>query len=180
MSDHKRSIVRRAGGFLLGYVTPWRSIKRTADSVAGSAERIGDAFKSAGDSMRAQRKRMKSNPPLTSEQLKMSPQELFLDFYERGAWSEAGLERNRGLYRQAKWACYVVAAATAIAAFWMIIAGGSLLLTFFVAPLLLIGSLVVVSRGAIEAWKQAQVELREVISFAQFMSRPDFFKRIFW
>lgn len=179
MTDPKKSILRRAGSGFVTYFTPWRSIARAADSVKTSAANIKDVAQGTRESMRAQHERIQAAKQiqLTPEQAAMTPAELFQDSYDRLGWTEEALARNRAQFRRAKWACMALGAFAFGSGVFMLLASTPLL-AFFVAPTLLVASLIIVSRGALEAWKQTQIELRSVANFKWFMSRPDFFKRL--
>lgn len=176
MTEPKKSIVRRAAG----YVLPWRAVSRTVGSVKDSLGRIGEAAHSARDAMRADHERIQTGKQvqLTPEQRRMTPIELFQDTYDRLGWTEEGLTRNRTQFRRAKWACMSLACLTFGSGLFMMWTSAHPLLAFIVAPTLLIAALIIVSRGALEGWKQAQIELRSVADFKWFMSLPDFFRRL--
>lgn len=167
-------------GTAIGYVLPWGSLKRSATSLKDSLERIGEAARDARDSMRADHERIQEakQVQLTAEQRRMTPAELFQDSYVRLGWTEEALTRNRTQFRRAKWACMVLAALAFGSGLFMLWTSTHPVLSFFVAPTLLIAALIIVSRGALEAWKQAQIELRSVADFKWFMSQPDFFRRL--
>lgn len=175
----KKSFVRSTGSFLLGYLTPWRSISRSAGSVKKSMDNIADAARDARESMKKEHERIQAakQVQLTPEQRRMSPSQLFEHYFEIHGWTEDGLQNNRIMFRRAKWACMFVAAVSLVGGLYMLTVPHPIL-AFFVAPTMMICSLIIGSRGALEAWKQAQVELRQVFDFKRFMSRGDFFKRL--
>jgi hypothetical protein len=164
----------------IGYLTPLGSITRSVSSVMDSLGRIGKAAQSARDAMRADHERIQAarQVQLTQEQRQMTPAELFQDSYDRLGWNEEALTRNRTQFRRAKWACMMLACLAFGSGLFMLWTSTHPILAFFVAPTLLIAALIIVSRGALEAWKQAQIELRSVADFKWFMSQPDFFKRL--
>ena len=176
MTEPKKSIVRRAAG----YVLPLRAVGRSVTSVMDSLGRIGKAAHSARDAMRADHERIQAakQNQLTPEQSRMTPAELFQDSYERFGWTEEALARNRTQFQRAKWACLTVSALAFVSGLLMMWMSEYPLLAFFVAPTLQISALFIASRGALEASKQAQIELRSVADFKWFMSQPDFFKRL--
>lgn len=179
MTEPKKSIVRRAGVFILGYLTPWRSISRSAASVSKSMGNIADAARAARDSMRAEHERIQAakQVQLTPEQLRMTPGERFADDVDRLGLSESDLAWRATQFRRAKWACMLLALVSLVAGLFMLTSAHPIL-SFFTAPALMICSLIVASRGALEAWKQAQLDLRQVFDFKHFAGRADFFKRL--
>lgn len=179
MNEPKKSFIRNAGGFLLGYLTPWRSISRSASSISKSMNNIVDAARGARESMRTEHERIQAarQVQLTPEERRMTPGQLFEHYFQIHGWTEVGLQNNRIMFRRAKWACMFVAAVSLVGGLYMLTVPHPIL-AFFVAPTMMICSLIIGSRGALEAWKQAQVELRQVFNFKAFASRQDFFKRL--
>lgn len=181
MTEPKKSFIRRSGSFLLGYLTPWRSISRSASSVSKSMSNIADAARAARESMKQEHERIQAakQVQLTPEERRMSPAQLFDHYFEIHGWTEDGLRNNRIAFRRAKWACLAMGFASLVSGLIMLTVSHPIL-AFVIAPLLLICSLIICSRGALEAWKEAQVELRQVFNFKHFAGRADFFKRLVW
>ena len=179
MTEPKKSFIRKTGGFLLGYLTPWRSISRTASSVSKSMNNIADAARGARESMRADHERIQSakQVQLTPEERRMTPAQLFEHYFEIHGWTEDGLQNNRTAFRRAKWACLATALVSLVSGLIMLTVAHPIL-SFIIAPLLMICSLIIGSRGALEAWKEAQVDSRQVFNFKHFAGRQDFFKRL--
>lgn len=179
MTEPKKSFIRKTGGFLLGYLTPWRSISRSAGSVSKSMNNIADAARAAREAAKQQHERIQAakRVQLTPEERRMTPAQLFDHYFEIHGWTEDGLKNNRTAFRRAKWACMFVALVSLVSGLIMLTVSHPIL-AFVIAPLLMICSLIIGSRGALEAWKQAQIELREVFNFKHFASRGDFFRRL--
>ncbi len=180
MSESKKSFARRAAGAFLSYLTPWRSISRSADSVSRSMSNIADAARSARESMRAEHERIQAakRVQLRPDQLRMTPAELFQNFYDEQDWQESILEINRSTYRNSKRVFLAAAAAFVAAAVGMALIFPHPILLFFIVPTALLAALILASKGMTEAWRQAQIDLRAMISLEQFMSRGDFFRRL--
>lgn len=176
----KKSIFRRVGGAFLRYLTPWSSISRSAGSVAKSISNIADAARGARDAMRADHERIKAarEVQLSPEQRRMSPAQLFENFYEEHDWQEPILARNRLTYRKSKRIYLASAAAGVVAGIAMTLIFPHPLFLFFIVPTALLASLILASKGMTEAWRQAQIELRSMISLEQFLGRGDLFKRL--
>lgn len=179
MSEPKKSLIRRAGVFILGYLTPWRSISRSASSVSRSMGNIADAARAARDSMRAEHERIEAakQVQLTPEQLRMTPGERFADDVRRLDLSESALAWRATQFRRAKWACMLLALISLAGSLYMMTVPHPIL-SFVIGPVMLLFSLIMVLKGTLEAWKQAQIELRQVFDFKGFASRQDFFKRL--
>lgn len=180
MTEHKKSVLRRAGSFFVSYLTPWGGMKRSADSVKKSASNIMDAARGARDSMRADHERIQAakQVQLTPEQRRMTPEQLFRDRYEQLGWNEDTLAWNRRQFRRAKWACMSAAAVSLAGGLGAMSLAEHPIVAFVMGPTFLIMSLFTAGRGALEAWKQAQIDLRSVADFKWFLSQPDFFKRL--
>ncbi len=180
MTEPKKSFVRRAAGAFLSYLIPWRSISRSAGSVSKSISNIAAAARGARESMRADYERIQASKQvqLRPDQLRMSPPELFDNFYAELDWQEPILERNRSTLRDSKRVYLSAAAVGLAAAVAMALLFPHPLFLFFIVPTALLAALILASKGMTEAWRQAQIELRSMISLEQFMARRDFFRRL--
>jgi hypothetical protein len=180
--NEKKSLARRAGGYMLRSLTPWRSLARSASSVRGSVERTAELVRQARENSHLAKER--TTAAREEEQSFLStvpkgtgPKELFEIYYATFGWSEDILQRNQGTYKWAKRAwlfgsmlCLTTAVLSATWGHWLFV--------MLFTPTSMLGLIIMLAKAAKAAQQQARIELREMLSFPEFMGRSDFFKRL--
>lgn len=164
-STKKKSVIRT----MALYATPIPALSRAAKALLSAAKGLAKAApvskkeKAAGEA---------------SSWDSMTPAERFHHASVTGEWTEQDLYRQMAAFRAAKFVQLFVGVMLLPAAV-MLALYASLWVVAFGVPTLASFSVVMLAQSLRHAWWQCQIDLRSMISFKEFVGRPDLFGRLF-
>lgn len=156
---------------LFSYFFPSRSVKRAIDQVAFSASNI---VKAADSARRLSSDGKDGQSAKESEEAwhRMSSKEKWLYAYEVGQWDEEALTLQRGSISLAKW-IFLLAAILMPVAITLVVVSVPIWISAFLVPALLFFTAFAVVQFLRHAWWICQIDLRDMISFRDFLRRKD-------
>lgn len=153
--------------------------RRPAQDIAKSARGIGQSW-AAYRAARVRREALdrEERAAYAQRTAGMSPRERFASEAERGGWTADGLRAQEAAARLARRASVVICAIGFTGCLVAIVLAPPLLVLIFgiVAMALVAGCFASAVRSA---WWEFQLQGRALIPLREFISRPDFFRRLF-
>jgi hypothetical protein len=151
-------------------LTPWPVVKRQVSEISGAFTRTAQRIREAKNVVTRQQDRAQAeNPQLT-------PEQLFEMHYQAGSWTERELSVRSGRLRVTKWIWLVAAAlATAGAVRLAIVWPWAAML---VPAVMVAFATVCLAKAALGGWLEYQIYTRSMVTFREFLGRPEFFR--FW
>lgn len=165
---------------VLSYTTPWGAIKRSARSISKAKGSIQETAQALGHSLGKQLPGQAGEAAYEEGDVRnITDSKLrFETMYEMHKWTPGELKTQVKVLRRTKMTAFVMS---------IIAAGGVVVVAtmlprwaaLFMIPLAGISMIVGFAQGFKYALYEAQIDLRELISSREYVSRNDFWKRLF-